>query len=119
MTAPEPRCLSVAPIMPSTDIARTAAFYRALGFVMDDPDGDFLMMRRDGIELFFGVNREHDPKTMAACIYVRVSDSDALHRLWQGLDGVKEPKDQDYGQRDLPVIDPDNNMVLFGSPLPG
>jgi hypothetical protein len=115
----QPRCLSVAPIMPSTDIARTAAFYTRLGFVMDEPDGDFLMIRRDDIELFFGLNPDHDPKRTAACIYVRVSDSEALYRLWQGIEGVKEPKDQDYGQRDLPVIDSDGNMLLFGSPLPG
>jgi hypothetical protein len=115
----EPRCLSVAPIMPSTDIARTAAFYARLGFAMGDPDGDFLMMRRDDIELFFGLNPEHDPKRTAACIYVRVSDSDALNALWHGIQGVKQPVDQDYGQRDLPVIDPDGNMLLFGSPLRG
>jgi len=114
----EPRCLSVAPIMPSTDIVRTAAFYARLGFKAGETDGNFLMIGRDDIELFFGINPDHDPRRTAACIYVRVSDSEALSQLWQGIDGVKEPKDQDYGQRDLPVIDPDGNMLLFGSPLP-
>ena len=113
----EPRCLSVAPIMPSTDIVRTAAFYARPGFVMGEPDGDFLMVRRDDIELFFGINPDHDPKRTAACIYIRVNDSNAFFQFWRGIDGVKEPKDQDYGQRALPVIDPDGNMLLFGSPL--
>jgi len=56
----QPRCLSVAPIMPSTDIARTAAFYTRLGFVMDEPDGDFLMIRRDDIDIFSQRQRKID-----------------------------------------------------------
>jgi catechol 2,3-dioxygenase-like lactoylglutathione lyase family enzyme len=116
--SPEPRCLSVAPIMPTTDVARTTAFYSRLGFEMNRHSDDFLMTRRDDIELFFGLNLEHDPKRTAACIYVRVTDSGALYSLWAGIAGVKEPKDQDYRMRDLPVIDPDGNLILFGSPLP-
>jgi hypothetical protein len=112
----EARCLSVAPIIPTTDIARTAAFYGALGFAIERQDAEFLMTRRDDIELFFGLNPDHDPKRTASCIYIRVTNSDALHRLWAGIEGVKEPKDQDYKMRDLPVIDPDNNLLLFGSP---
>lgn len=115
----EPRLLSAAPIMPTTDVARTAAFYRALGFSIDDRHGEFLMTRRDDVELFFSLKPDHDPARTASCIYVRVSDSAALHRLWQGRDGVRPPIDQSYKMRDVPVIDPDGNLILFGSPLPG
>jgi len=115
----EPRLLSAAPIMPTTDVARTAAFYRALGFAIDNGGGDFLMTRRDDVELFFSLMPDHDPKRTAACIYVRVTDAAALYRLWQGLEGVRPPIDQAYKMRDLPVVDPDNNLILFGSPLPG
>ncbi len=114
----DPRCLSVAPIMPTTDMARTAAFYTALGFAVNRYSDEFLMLRRDDIELFFGLNLEHDPKRTASCIYVRVTDSAALYEMWKGIEGVKAPKDQDYNMRDLPVGDPDNNLILFGSPIP-
>ena len=112
-------CRSVMPILPTTDMARTEAFYRSLGFSINRYDAEFMMLARDAIELAFGLNLQHDPKTTAGCIYVRVTSADALHEAWKGIEGVKAPKDQDYKMRDLPVIDPDNNMILFGSPIPG
>lgn len=116
---PSPYCRSVMPILPTADIARTAAFYRKLGFAISHDSDEFIMTSRDAIEIAFSLNLQHDPKTTAGCIYIRVSDADALHKLWQGIDGVKEPKNQEYKMRDLPLIDPDNNLILFGSPLPG
>src|SRR5689334_5278322 len=41
------RCLSVAPIMPTTDIAQTKRHYERLGFTVDVLD-DFVMTKRDG-----------------------------------------------------------------------
>jgi hypothetical protein len=45
------RCISVVPIMPTTDIARTRQHYERLGFTADVID-DFMMTKRDDIELF-------------------------------------------------------------------
>lgn len=114
----EPRCLSVAPIMPTTDVARTIAFYQALGFATERQGAEFVMARRDDIELFLSFSADHDPKRTASCAYVRVTDSQALYGLWRGKDGVRTPIDQAYRMRDLPVIDPDGNLLLFGSPIP-
>lgn len=115
---PPPHCRSIMPILPTTDMARTSAFYRSLGFAMHPYDDEFLMTSRDAIEIAFSLNPEHDPRKTAGCIYVRVTSADALHEQWKGIEGVKEPKNQDYRMRDLPVIDPDNNLILFGSPIP-
>ena len=68
------RCISVAPIMPTTDIARTRQHYARLGFSADVID-NFMMTKRDDIELLFSLNPEHDPKRTASCIYVRVADA--------------------------------------------
>lgn len=116
--APSPYCRSVMPILPTTDLARTETFYRRLGFSISRHSDEFIMTARDAIEIAFSLNPQHDPKTTAGCIYVRVTDSDALHELWNGIEGVGRPKDQAYKMRDLPVIDPDNNLILFGSPSP-
>lgn len=56
--------------------------------------------QRDDMELFFSLMPDHDPKRTTAGTYVRVTD-------------------QAYKMRDLPVVDPDNNLILFGSPRPG
>ena len=120
MTRPEPRgrCRSVAPIMPTTDIGRTKEHYERLGFAVN-VIGEFIMTKRDDIELFFSINPEHDPKRTASCVYVRVSDADALHAEWEaaGIPGIRNPRDTDYKMREFASIDPDGNMILFGSPL--
>jgi hypothetical protein len=117
---PEARgyCRSVAPIMPTTDIDRTVAHYRALGFAAETY-GDFVMTRRDGIELFFSLKPDHDPKRTASCVYVRVDDADRLHAHWRDVENwdIRPPRDTDYKMREFAVIDPDGNLILFGAPL--
>jgi hypothetical protein len=111
-------CISVAPIMPTTDIVRTRQHYERLGFTANVIN-DFMMTKRDDIELFFSLNPEHDPKRTASCIYVRVADADALHAHWQaaGIPGLRQLRNTDYNMREFAYVDPDGNMILFGSRL--
>jgi hypothetical protein len=120
VTQAKGRCRSVAPIMPTTDIARTEAHYEQLGFAVDRYSDEFVMTKRDDVELFFSLSPDHDPKRTAACIYVRVDDADALHAEWQGagVPGLRDVRDTDYKTREFGSIDPDGNLILFGSPLP-
>jgi hypothetical protein len=30
---------------------------------------------------------------------------------------INEPRDTDYRMREIPYVDPDNNLILFGSTL--
>lgn len=110
-------CRSVAPIMPTTDIARTLEYYRALGFSVEI-HGDFVMTRRDDIELFLSLKPDHDPKRTASCVYVRVDDANALHAHWlaNNISTLHPLRDTDYKMREFAAIDPDGNMMLFGSP---
>lgn len=114
------RCRSVAPIMPTTDIARTQAHYERLGFAINRYNDEFIMTKRDDIELFFSLSPDHDPKRTAACIYVRVNDADALHAEWQaaGIPDLRDVRDTDYKMREFAYIDPDGNLILCGSPQP-
>jgi hypothetical protein len=45
------RCISIAPIMPTTGIARTRPHYERLGFTADVVD-NCMITKRDDIELF-------------------------------------------------------------------
>jgi hypothetical protein len=112
------RCNSVAPIMPTTDTARTKSHYERLGFAVS-VYGDFVMTKRDDIEIFLSLKPEHDPARTASCIFVRVSDANALHEEWSGncVPGLRDLYDTDYRMREFPYIDPDGNLILFGSPL--
>ncbi len=112
-------CISVAPIMPTTDIARTRQHYERLGFTAG-ATGNFMMTKRDDIELFFSLNPEHDPKRTASCIYVRVADANALHAHWRAADipGLRELRNTEYDMREVACIDPDGNMLLLGHAFP-
>jgi predicted enzyme related to lactoylglutathione lyase len=114
------RWLSVAPGMPTTDMERTLRDYARMGFAARTYEGgEFAILTRDGVELHFSLRTDHDPRRTAACIYVRVEDVDALFRelTAAGVALRREPHDTDHRTRELPYIDPDNNMIIFGSPM--
>jgi uncharacterized protein len=123
---PAGRCLSVAPGMPTTDLARTAEHYRRLGFTFKTPgapslaEAEFAIAERDGIELHFAVKPDHDPSRTATWVYIAVEDADAMNEELNAADaGQGRPvRDTDYRMRELAHIDPDGNLLLFGSPLP-
>jgi Glyoxalase/Bleomycin resistance protein/Dioxygenase superfamily len=114
------RCLSVAPTMPTTDMQRTVDCYERLGFSVTVFEGrGFAIAERDGIALHFSLSQHHDPARTAACVYIRVSDADALYEEWRasGLEKVAAPGDTDYRMHEGTYIDPDNNLVFYASPI--
>jgi uncharacterized protein len=133
------RLLSVAPGLPTTDMARTAEHYRRLGFTfaapgspsLTDPDpatadadsgiadADFAIATRDGIELHFALKRDHDPARTATWVYIGVDNADELAAEFvaAGAGQGRVPRNTDYKMRELAHIDPDGNLLLFGSPL--
>ncbi|HSZ41439.1 MAG TPA: ankyrin repeat domain-containing protein [Trebonia sp.] len=119
------RLFSVAPGMPTTDMARTIEHYQRLGFTFTAPGAEppaesgFAIGRRDGVALHFAVKPEHDPSRTATWVYITVDDADELSAEF-GASGASQgrvPRDTDYNMRELANIDPDGNMLLFGSPL--
>ena len=114
------RWLSVAPGLPTTDMARTIEVYARMGFAARTYEGgEFAILTREGVELHFSLSPDHDPKRTAAWIYVRVDDVDALYRELEaaGVAVRRAPYDTDHRMRETPFIDPDNNQIIFGSPM--
>ncbi|MFI5892103.1 bleomycin resistance protein [Actinoplanes sp. NPDC051513] len=108
------------PILPSSDLDRTAAFYARAGFADAGRHDDYLLLHNDGVEIHFARKPAQDTFTPGTC-FLHVAD--AL-KLWkqlrdQGVDGVGDVKDQDYGLREFVLIDPDGNHVRIGSPRRG
>jgi catechol 2,3-dioxygenase-like lactoylglutathione lyase family enzyme len=123
------RLFSVASGLPTTDMARTVERYQRLGFTFK-ADGalltaktaaaaGFAIAERDGVELHFAVKPEHDPACTATWLYIRVENADELSAEFDaaGAGQGRVPRDTDYGMRELAHIDPDGNLLLFGSPL--
>jgi hypothetical protein len=104
------------PVLPSSDLGRTAAFYAPVGFTESErPDG-YLLLHSGAVELHFA----HDDAVTPAGCFVHVADA---VKLWKqlrhlGVDGVGPIVEQDYGLREFVLTDPDGNHVRIGSPLP-
>lgn len=102
------------PILPSTDLDRTAAFYASAGFEEAGRYEGYLLLVSGHSELHF----ETEPGRTPGTCFLRVGDAT---RLWKtlrerGVAGVGPIADQDYGLREFVLTDPDGNKIRFGSP---
>jgi catechol 2,3-dioxygenase-like lactoylglutathione lyase family enzyme len=121
---PAGRLMSVAPGMPTTDMTRTVEHYQRLGFTFSAPgaasvaEAGFAIAERDGVALHFALKHDHDPARTATWVYVSVEDADAMSAEFAaaGAGQGRLVRDTDYGMRELAHIDPDGNLLLFGSP---
>ncbi len=96
--------------------------YQTLGFeVAAYSGGDFYgYANRGGVSLHLSRVDTVDPKTTLVSVYLYVGDADALHAEWSGCGAegrFHEPTDTEYGLREGAYVDPDGNLVRYGSPL--
>jgi catechol 2,3-dioxygenase-like lactoylglutathione lyase family enzyme len=106
------------PILPSTDLDRTAEFYRTLGMVDVERHEGYLLMQAGPVEVHFS-STDGTPTPGEAFIHVR--DAGILWKQLksQGAPGLGPVEDQPYGLREFVVVDPDGNKIRVGSPIPG
>jgi hypothetical protein len=108
----------IAPILPVRDLAVSFAHYQLLGFTMRLYEGGgYGYAVRDGIEIHLGVLADAD-RSVGASAYLWVEDADALAQAWRSA-GVELhlPRDTAWRQREEAVVDPDGNVIRFGSPM--
>lgn len=111
---------AIHPKLPMRDKDATRAYYKKLGFAeFGDADyDDYLMMRKDGVELHFFAFNGLDPEQNYGQVYFR---TDAIESLYQGFlddkvdihpNGRLETKH--WGQKEFSLLDPDHNLLTFG-----
>lgn len=110
------------PIFPVRDLAAALAHYTALGFeTLAYADGaDYGFANRDGTGLHLAAHPDHGHQHSAET-YLYVRDADALYAEWTrpGIGGETRPVGlMEYRLREGSHIDPDGNLIRFGSPMP-
>jgi DNA-binding MarR family transcriptional regulator len=110
------------PIFPVRDMTAALAHYAALGFDAFPYEGEdgYGFADRDGIGLHLTADPGHDPAHSHASAYLYVRDADALYAEWSrpGIGGqTLAVCSTPYQLREGAHIDPDGNLIRFGSPI--
>ncbi len=105
----------IAPIFAVRDLDAALAHYQRLGFATRTYEGGgYGFASRDRIELHLGLVPADQHRVGSA--YLFVQDADTLADEWRasGVE-VHSPVDTDWGQHEGAVVDPDGNVIRFGS----
>lgn len=110
------------PKLPMRDSVRTKDFYlNNLGFKELGDYGNYLIVKKDNVEIHFFEFKELDPKENYGQVYMRTDDIDQLYQSF--LDnkirihpnGALQTKP--WGQKEFSLLDPDNNLLTFGQKI--
>jgi hypothetical protein len=109
---------SLAPVLPVRNLGDALGTYERLGFAVSRYTGDaaYGYARRDGVSLHLS------EVGGLVSVYLYVDSADDLHVEWLAAEvpgRLHAPQDTDYGLREGAYVDPDGNLLRYGSPLEG
>jgi catechol 2,3-dioxygenase-like lactoylglutathione lyase family enzyme len=117
-----------------SDIERSLAFYKSLGFDVAKRYEDWMLLRRGDIKLslqgdahavagphYFTPHIQRTPRGTGVEVSIQVSDVDAefIRAKTAGLNIVKGIQDRPWKARDFRLADPDGYFIRITSPLRG
>jgi hypothetical protein len=106
----------IAPIFAVHDLNAAMDHYRRLGFEVRAYRGGYGFATCDDVEIHLGVVPEDHLDTSSAYLFVDDADDLAGARRSAGVE-VHCPEDTEWGQHEGAVVDPDGNVIRFGSPM--
>lgn len=106
------------PIFKVADVASATDHYAKMGFEISHHDETYAFAHRDRDLTVHLTLPEGDDVPGSGVLYIHADDADQLASEWRkaGLE-VIGPVDQDYGKREGSILDPDGNLIRFGSPF--
>ena len=118
MSDDEPVEVRASPILPVADLDRALDHYAALGFVTSRHSDDYGFAAWRGLELHLSVPPRHLRPTPTAT-FLHVPDADAVAAAWiaTGVGETEAPVPKPWHVREGAHVDPDGNLLRFGSPL--
>ena len=118
--------IRITPFIHVPDIDRAIDFFEMLGFTMFFHQGTYAYLQREcaGVRLLQNEGDEGAPPgNRRFAYYIDVNDIEALYReLKPKLDtlpagDVHGPADKPYKQRELAIVAPDGNLIVFGQTI--
>ncbi|HEY8718879.1 VOC family protein [Pengzhenrongella sp.] len=114
---------SAIPILTSSDLDGTVAFWGPVGFNVVERHTGYLVTTADDVEIHFTHGPIEQPPraagTSPALAFIHVQDAAALWKRLKAAHttGLGPVQDQDHGLREFILTDPDGNQVRFGSAI--
>jgi predicted enzyme related to lactoylglutathione lyase len=111
----------VAPVLPVSDVGAALEHYAKLGFTATGyaaASDEYGFLERDGVQMHVSRVDGLEPATNMVSVYVYVDDADAVAAAWRaaGAGGrFFDAEDTAYGLREACHVDPDGNLIRFGS----
>lgn len=113
---------AIIPKLPMRDKNATKAFYiDQLDFTEIGDYGDYLLFKKDNIEIHFFEFKSLNPEDNYGQVYIRTH---AITNLYQSLLDKKVSihpnaplQNKPWGQKEFALLDPDNNLLTFGESL--
>ena len=99
--------------------AQTLDFYiQQLGFELLADYGDYILVKKEQVELHFFQYKGLDPATNYGQVYIRTNN---IQQLYQDLLEREVPihpnsplQQKPWGQWEFALLDPDHNLLTFG-----
>lgn len=92
-----------------------------LNFKVSGDFGDYLMLKKDAIEIHFFEFKTLDPKENYGQVYIRTKDVDGLYLSLLEREISIHPNGhleiKPWGQKEFSLLDPDNNLLTFGQSI--
>lgn len=109
---------AIHPKLPMRDKAATKDFYISkLRFLEISDYGDYLLIKKDQIEIHFFEFKTLDPKENYGQVYIRTNDIDELYHSFLDTNAIHpngKLETKPWGQKEFSMLDPDNNLLTFG-----
>jgi uncharacterized glyoxalase superfamily protein PhnB len=119
------RVVGYEPVFGVINVGRAVEHYQRLGFRTENHDETYAFahfgnltvhLTQDGGEGWPGY---HPERHMTSVLYIHVENADKLAADWRAAGvSIDGPRNEDYGKREGQHVDPDGNLIRFGSPIP-
>lgn len=110
------------PKLPMRNKIATKDFYlNKLGFKELGDYVDYLLIKKDNIEIHFFEFKDLDPKENYGQVYIRTNDIDRLYQSFLDDNVPIHPNGplqvKPWRQKEFSILDPDSNLLTFGQSI--
>jgi hypothetical protein len=112
----------IIPKLPMRNKSLTKEFYlNKLSFELISDYGDYILFKKDQIEIHFFEFKSLDPLENYGQVYIRVIDIDILYKSLLDKSIAIHPNGhlevKPWRQKEFSLLDPDNNLLTFGEAI--